>query len=196
MILPTRGRFGAPFPGNFFGHSTHPEGCTSVKNELICANINNTVLIDGTFGDETRTLLPRGFHAWNSDSRLAFEYISAAVIVRQFNLFFYHNPSMRIGLPQFTLTTSDSAVLGGSPLQYTLLGNQDLSSGDATVKNATIVLTTPESNAFFHIQFAMTSEIHQFAVSEVQLCNDTGIIVLFDVPFLMLLLLVTCTCNL
>ena len=81
---------------------------------------------------------------------------------------------MGIGLPQFTLITSGSTLLIGTPLLYTLLGNQDLSSGDATVRNVTIALTTTKSNTFFHIQFAMTSEIHQFAVSEVQLCSDAG----------------------
>ena len=128
---------------------------------------------DGIVGDESGTLSPAAFHAWNNDSRNNFEHTTAAV--RKLNLFFYHNPSMEIGLPQFTFTTTDSVLLGGSPLQYTLLGNQDLSSGDATVRNVTFALTTTQSNTFFHIQFAMTSEIHQFAVSEVQLCSDAGI---------------------
>ena len=145
----------------------------SLTNEILCTDVSDTVFTDGIVGDETGTLSPAAFHAWNSDSRINFEHTIAAV--RQLNLFFYHNPSMGIGLPQFTFTTSDSTVLDGSPLQYTLLGNQDLSSGDATVRNVTIALTTTQSNTFFHIQFAMTSEIHQFAVSEVQLCSDAGI---------------------
>ena len=178
VILPTRAQFQAPFPGDFLGNSTRPEGCSSLTDVIVCANISDTVFTDGIVGDETGTLSSAAFHAWNSDSRIIFEHTTATV--RQLNLFFYHNPSMGIGLPQFTFTTTDSVVLGGSPLEYTLLGNQDLSSGDATVRNVTIALTTTENNPFLHIQFAMTSEVHQFAVSEVQLCSDTGIIIIVN----------------
>ena len=174
VITPTIARFLEPFPGDFFGNSTRPEGssCISLTNEIICTDVNDTVFTDGIVGDETGTLSPAAFHAWNTDSRINFEYTTAAV--RQLNLFFYHNPSLGIGLPQFTFITTGSLALTDTPLQYTLLGNQDLSSGDATVRNVTIALTTTKSNAFFHIKFAMTSEIHQFAVSEVQLCSDAG----------------------
>ena len=121
---------------------------------------------------KTGTLSPTAFNAWNTDSRINFEHTTAAV--RQLNFFFYHSPSMGIGLPQFKFITTGSSVLTGTPLQYTLLRNQDLSSGDATVRNVTIALTTTKSNTFFRIEFAMTSEIHQFAVSEVHLCSDAG----------------------
>ena len=177
MITPATARFQEPFPGDFFGHSTRPEGtsCIPLTSEIICTDVHDTVFTDGIVGDETGTLSPAAFHAWNNDSRINFEHTTAAVM--QLNLFFYHNPSMGIGLPQFTLTTTGSPALTGTPLQYTLLGNQDLSSGDATVRNVTIALTTTKSNnTFFNIEFAMTSEIHQFAVSEVQLCSDAGII--------------------
>ena len=176
VIRPTRTRFQEPFPGDFFGNSTRPggSGCISLTNEIICTDVNDTVFTDGIVGDETGTLSPAAFHAWNTDCRINFEHTTASV--RQLNLFFYHNPSLGIGLPQFTFITTGSPALTGTPLQYTLLGNHDLSSGDATVRNVTIALTTTKSNTFFHIKFAMTSEIHQFAVSEVQLCSDAGII--------------------
>ena len=174
VIIPTRARFLEPFPGDFFGHSTRPggSGCISVTSEIICTDVNDTVFTDGIVGDETGTLSPAAFHAWNTDSRINLEYTTAAV--GQLNLFFYHNSLMGIGLPQFTFNTTGSPALTGAPLQYTLLGNHDLSSGDATVRNVTIALTTTKSNTFFHIKFAMTSEIHQFTVSEVQLCSDAG----------------------
>ena len=174
VIIPTRARFQEPFPGDFFGHSTRPEGtsCIPLTSEIICTDVHDTVFTDGIVGDETGTLSPAAFHAWNTDSSINFQHTTAAV--RQLNLFFYHSPSMGIGLPQFTLITASSPSLTGTPLQYTLLGNQDLISGDATVRNVTIALATTKSNTFFHIKFAMTSEIHQFAVSEVQLCSDAG----------------------
>ena len=185
VITPTAARFQEPFPGDFFGHSTRPEGCISLTSEIICTDVHDTLFTDGIVGDETGTLSPATFHAWNSDSRISFEHTTATV--RQLNLFFYHNSSLGIGLPQFTFITTDSPALSGTPLQYTLLGNQDLSSGDATVRNVTIALTTTKSNTFFHIEFAMTSEIHQFAVSEVQLCSDAGIIIVVQLLCLILL---------
>ena len=187
VIIPTRVRFQTPFPGDFFGHPTRPEGssCISLTGEIICTDVHDTVFTDGIVGDETGTLSPAAFYAWNTDSRINFEHTTAAV--RQLNFFFYHNPSLGIGLPQFTFITTGSSVLTGTPLQYTLLRNQDLSSGDATVRNATIALTTTKSNTFFHIKFAMTSEIHQFAVSEVQLCSDAGIIIVVQLLYLILL---------
>ena len=187
VIRPTRARFQEPFPGDFFGNSTRPEGssCIYLTNEIICTDVNDTVFTDGIVGDETGTLSPAAFHAWNTDSRLSFEHTTGAV--RQLNLFFYHNPSLGIGLPQITFITTGSTALTCKPLQYTLLGNQDLSSGDATVRNVTIALTTTKNNTFFHIKFAMTSEIHQFAVSEVQLCSDEGIIIVVQLLCLMLL---------
>ena len=178
VITPTRARFQEPFPGDFFGHLTRPEGssCISRTSEIICTDVHDTVFTDRIVG---------AFHAWNTDSRINFEHTTAAV--RQLNLFFYHNPSMGIGLPQITYITTGSPSLTGTPLQYTLLGNQDLSSGDATVRNVTIALTTTKSNTFFHIQFAITSEIHQFAVSELQLCSDEGIIIVVQLLCLIFL---------
>ena len=74
---------------------------------------------------------------------------------------------MGIGLPQFTLSASSSPIIPGSVfLQYIILGNQDLSEDDATVRNVTLALTTTQTNEHFHIRFSLTSEKQQFAFSE------------------------------
>ena len=56
VITPTRARFLKPFPGDFLGHSTRPEGssCISLTNEILCLDVNDTVFTDGIVGDEDR----------------------------------------------------------------------------------------------------------------------------------------------
>ena len=53
--------------------------CISLTNKIICTDVNHTVFIDGIVGDETGTLSPAAFHAWNTDSRINFEHTTAAV---------------------------------------------------------------------------------------------------------------------
>ena len=173
-VLPSAAYFPEPLPGDFNGVPTAPaDGCFIVSSSITCGNISDTVFTDGTVGDETGSLMPTSFHAWSDSSGFSLSHSTARV--RQVKLFFYHQPSMGIGLPQFALSASDSSIIPGTPsLQYTILGNQDLSEDDAAVRNVTLALTTSESNDNFYIQFSLTSEIQQFAVSEVELFSDEG----------------------
>ena len=97
--------------------------------------------------------------------------------MRQVKLYFYHEPASGIGLPEinFSGSTTDYSMLG-DPLTYTILDNQDLTVDDAQVRNLTLALTEPITEPVnrFHIQFSLTDNIQQFAVSEVQLCSDEG----------------------
>ena len=96
--------------------------------------------------------------------------------VRTVNLFFYHDPALGIGLPEFNLTGSKSETTPGATLPYTILGNQDLGAGDAQVRNVTLALTQSivgDANRF-HIAFSLISGVQQFALSEVELCSDVG----------------------
>ena len=93
-------------------------------------------------------------------------------------MYFYHDRVMGAGLPQFKLSSSTSEIMAGTPIPYTILGNQDLAAGDAQVRNVTLALCLDdvvrvEGNRF-HIQFSLTSGVEQFAISEVELCTDTG----------------------
>ena len=67
VIRPTRARFQESFPGDFFGHSTRPEGssCISLTSEIICTDVKDIMFTDGIVGDETGTLSPAAFHAWS-----------------------------------------------------------------------------------------------------------------------------------
>ena len=96
----------------------------------------------------------------------------------QVSLNFYHEPASGIGLPTFNLSASTSELITmlGDPLTYTILDNQDLTVDDAQVRNLTLALTEPITEPVnrFHIEFFLSDSIKQFAVSEVQLCNDSG----------------------
>jgi len=176
-VIPLGAYFPEPLPGDFNGVPTAPaDGCFVSSSSITCNNISDTVFTDGTVGDETGSLMPTSFHAWSESSGFSLSHSTARV--RQVKLFFYHQPSMGIGLPQFELSATESNVVPGmSFLQYTILGNQDLSEDDAAVRNVTLALTTSQSNDNFHIRFSLpseTSEIQQFAISEVDLFSDEG----------------------
>jgi hypothetical protein len=173
---PTRITFHTTFPGEFFGSSTIPTYCIN-GTSLNCGTEPLTLnrLTDGEYGDRVDS---SQFIAWNNNSRVTLTRAagsSALNSVRTVNLFFYHDPA-GIGLPEFDLSGSISETLPGTPLLYTILGNQDLGAGDAQVRNVTLAL--PQSivgNANrFHVAFTLMSGIQQFALSEVELCSDVG----------------------
>ena len=167
-----------PFPGDFLGVSTTPDCIGSTA--LICPiTLSNVVIVDRRSGDNPGDTDPTEFMAWNESSRITLVRGGVGTInpVRQVNLYFYHEPASGIGLPEFTLSASTSEIQDlGSPLSYTILGNQDLTMDDAQVRNVTLALTeqiTVSSNRF-HIRFSLTDSIRQFAISEIQLCSDEG----------------------
>ena len=164
-----------PLPGDFFGNSTYPDSCTPIPDALSCFD-GQTPIHDEEYATPGRVDSSQ-FMAWNESSRITLIQTGATdtlVGVRQINLNFYHEPEAGIGLPEFTLSASISDTTTGAPLPYTFLNNQDLSVDDAQVSNVTLALTEPitgDANRF-HIEFSLTSDIQQFAVSEVQLCAD------------------------
>ena len=176
-VMPTQTYFPMPFPGEFNGISTTPtsSGCNNVGSEILC-NSGDIVLTDGAFGDEGGSIDPTKFIAWNDSSRISIQHSDAVAAVKQVNLFFYHEPASGVGLPEFKLSASISDTDLGNPLNYTILGNQDLSQDDAQVRNVTLALTElpTESANRFHIKFTLTDSIQQFAISELQLCGDQG----------------------
>ena len=163
-----------PFPGDFLGVSTTPD-CPDGSTTLICMiTLFNVVIADGRSGDNPGDTDPTEFMAWNGSSKITLVRVGVDTVT-QVNLYFYHEPAAGIGLPEFTLSAStfDTQNLG-SPLTYTILGNQDLTEDDVQVRNVMLALTEQiaVSSNRFHIRFSLTDSIQQFAVSEIQLCSD------------------------
>ena len=139
-------------------------------------NTNQVPITDGRYGNDPSRIDFSDFIAWNESSRIVFMHVGALTGERQVTLYFYHEPASGIGLPEFNLSASTHAAMSGDPLTYTILGNQDLTVDDAQVRNVTLALTEPITEPVdrFHIEFFLTNSTRQFAVSEVQLCNDSG----------------------
>ena len=134
---------------------------------------DNVAILDGSSGASSGSVDPSEFLAWNEDSRITL--VRAGIPdALQINLYFYHEPSSGIGLPELQLSASISDLTPGDPLTYTILSNQDLSVDDAQVRNVTLAFTEPKPTPVnrIHIRFSLTSSIRQFAISEVQLCAD------------------------
>ena len=180
IVDPTRITFYATFPGEFFGSPTIPTDCTN-STVLSCSTDPLTLnrLTDGEYGDGSDTVDSSQFIAWNGVSRITPTRAAGADAlnsVRTVNLFFYHDPALGIGLPEFILSGSTSETIPGAPLPYTILGNQDLGAGDAQVRNVTLALTQSivgDANRF-HLAFSLMSGVQQFALSEIELCSDIG----------------------
>ena len=179
-VDPTRITFFSPFPGEFFGSSTAPTYCTSSTTLLSCGTDPLTLnrLTDGEYGDTSNGVNSSQFIAWNESSRisLASTGVNSLGSVRTVNLYFYHNPVLGIGLPEFTLSASNSETRLGDTLPYTILSNQDLEASDAQIRTVTLALTQAimeEANRF-HIRFSLMTDVQQFALSEVELCSDIG----------------------
>ena len=73
---------------------------------------------------------------------------------------------------------SDGLVSPGNSLSHVIVGNQDLSQDDTTLRNVSLVVTTDQDSIadyrFFRIHFtfpAETSLIDWILLSEVQLCG-------------------------
>ena len=170
-----------PFPGDFFGNSTTPS-CRG-SSALICS-VDQVPVTNGIYGYTPNGINSTEFLAWNESSRITLRRageLDTLTAVRQVKLYFYHEPASGIGLPEFNLSGSIFDSVPGSPLTYTILDNQDLTVDDAQVRNLTLALTEPVTEPVnrFHIQFSLTDNIQQFAVSEVQLCSNEGKLVIF-----------------
>ena len=161
--MPTSSYLPQPYPGEFFGFSTHPTVCTDITNALIYPAIRIPI-INGRFGDTPSNIDPSEFLAWNESSRFTLIRSGGDDTIdtlRQINLYFYHNPLLGIGLPELILSVSLSDFDVGSSLTYTILNNQDLTLDDAQVRNVTLAFTETITGPVnrVHITFALTNSI-------------------------------------
>jgi len=119
--------------------------------------------------------------AWDREVNIAFT-ISVATKVRHVNMFFYNIPSTGIGLPPSELFwSSGNPINPNNPLSHVIVGNQDLSQDDRTLRNVSLVVTTDQNSIanyrYLGIRFtfpAETSLIDWILLSEVQLCGEEG----------------------
>ena len=139
------------------------------------------VLFDGDTG--SAELNTSKVFAWDREVNIAFTI--PWIKMRHVNLFFYNSPSSRIGLPPAELFWSvTSPINPAGPLSHAIVGNQDLSQDDRTIRNVSLVVTTDQDSipdyTFFRIRFtfpAETSLIDWILLSEVQLCGEAGMCV-------------------
>jgi len=132
--------------------------------------------------------------AWDREVNISFTVPLGKV--KQVNLFFYNIPSSGIGLPPAELFWSVVPLSQYNPLSHVILGNQDLSQDDRTLRNVSLVVTTDLSSitdyTSFRIHFTLpaeTSLIDWILLSEVQLCGEAGMwVVVFCRPFVVHLL--------
>ena len=117
--------------------------------------------------------------AWDREANITFT-IPPSTKVRHVNLFFYNIPSSRIGLPPAELFWSNT-LREYNPLSHAIVGNQDLSQDDRTLRNVSLVVTTDQDSIldykYLRIRFtfpAETSLIDWILLSEVQLCGEAG----------------------
>ena len=194
-VEPNRIGFRAPFPGEFFGNSTSPASCNG-GTVRYCDDINSNPLTDGDYGDTLDRVYSSKFIAWSESSQ--FHLIARDNVyfrsIKTVNLFFYHNQMLEIGLPSINVSFSTSSTDEGIIREYTIIGNQDLASGDSKVRNVTLVLTENivADASHFHITFSLMNGPQLFALSEVELCSNTGIVVfckIYSNPVLNLLIL-------
>ena len=118
--------------------------------------------------------------AWDREVNIAFT--NELSKVRQVNLFFYNIPSSGIGLPPAELFWSRNDPINPDiSLSHVIVGNEDLSQDDRTLRNVSLVVTTDQDSTpdynFFCIRFtfpAETSLIDRIILSEVQLCGEAS----------------------
>ena len=168
------------FPIAYNNSPTNPPLCQANGDSLSCQP--GTLLIDNDTG--SAELDTRKVFAWDREVNISFMIPSSKV--RQVNLFFYNIPSSGIGLPSVELFWGDAGLFirDYNPLSHAIVGKQDLSQDDRTLRNVSLVVTTDQDSIsnyrFFRIQFKFPAEtilINWILLSEVQLCGEAGICV-------------------
>ena len=167
----------SPFPVAYNNSPTIVPCCSPDGDSLSCGG--GAILIDND--TESAELNTSKVFAWDSEVSIAFVIVtSVPTKVRQVNLFFYNIPSSGIGLPHAELFWSNvSPYTPNNPLSHVIVGNQDLSQDDRTLRNVSLVVTTDSiaNYRFLRIRFTFPAEISLIdwiLLSEVQLCGEAG----------------------
>ena len=158
----------------------NPSAC-SVGQTLICLT-GNTPIDNDDNGPVNLTDL-KAAYAWNLDVTIRISLNGRETQVTGINLFFYNIPSMGIGLPHgIEVNWGTSAVLANNRLYHTVLGNQDLSRDDHTLRNVTIatIATDGDDNTDYtsisiEFHFSDANQIRWLILTEIQICDMQGI---------------------
>ena len=160
----------------FTNMNTVGPGCSSNPStgEFECSVVGNLhpVLIDGQLGSEESPPNVSSINAWSRTQgqtvTIAFAY-AVSPAVRHVHLYFYHIPSMGIGLPDVRLVAS------GQPQPYYVTGNQNLNSTDARRRNVVLSFAgtiAAMSRFTVNFEFSEDSNVDWLLLSEVQLCTE------------------------
>ena len=121
-------------------------------------------------------------HSWNSSlsPSVTIEFTQnrgtpPPITIRHFNLFFYHTPSMGIGLPDVQLKGVVRLSGTRTPLPYLITGNQDLSKDDDRRRNITLSVLSPSGYDRYELTFDFNvnlNGISEMLLSEIELCGS------------------------
>ena len=173
-----------PIPIVYNNSPTTGPLCFPDGNYLSCGS-GASLLVDSDTG--SAELDTSRVFAWDREVNIVFTF--SLTKVRQVNLFFYNIPSSGIGLPPAEFFWGNIyPFYTNIPLSHVIIGNQDLSKDDTTLRNVSLVVTTDQDNdlsiidyRYFRIRFTLpeeTSLLDWILLSEVQLCGEAGIWVL------------------
>ena len=168
----------SPFPVAYNNSPTTGPGCVPDGDDSLSCG-GGAILIDNDIG--SAELNTGKVFAWDREISIVFT-TSIPTKVKQVNLFFYNIPSSGIGLPPAELFWSNSTPSNPNNfLSNVIVGNQDLSQDDRTLRNVSLVVTTDQEDnpdyRYLRIQFtfpAETSLIYWILLSEIQLCGRTS----------------------
>ena len=167
-----------PPPGEYNGTDTTPmTGCFGDSASQTCGG-------DGLLGDGDPGSLDLDISnvlAWSETVDIVFT-LPASDRIQQVNYFFHNEPQQGVGLPsiiELHWSANNPIVPNDNPLDYTLLGNQDLSQNDERLRNVTLAVTFSSDIPDYrylriHFTFPETSQINTLLLSEVQLCGESG----------------------
>ncbi len=137
-----------------------------------CYNVDPLpVLIDGYLGGIPSPPNVSAIHAWRrsqGDVRVSFRY-SSAIRVRHIRLYFYHIPSMGIGMPDVALSAASTSQ------EYHVTGNQELNQTDARRRMIVLSFTNTlvsVNNYGIVFTFGTSSNVEWLLLSEVELCTE------------------------
>ena len=159
---------------------TIPSGCFVLsENRIQCGQ--SSPLLNGGKGSEENPINSE-IHSWNSSLSPSVTIQFAQnrgtpqpITIRHFNLFFYHTPSMGIGLPDVQLKGVSSGTTTRTPLPYLITGNQDLNEDDDRRRNITLSVLSPSGYDRYELTFDFNvnlNGISEMLLSEIELCGS------------------------